>query len=116
MQTGGFDLLRDDVCMMSHRSDNPAIEVGYGTPDLEMVRGNFRINDVVESRLPLDCFDYVNGIIQLWSKAQPSVVVTVELEQRAQHGVLKFRCANPTTNRLWFKMQCATSEAFLGRR
>jgi alpha-glucosidase len=114
MQTGGFDLLRDDVCMMSHRSDKPAIEVGCGTPDLEMVRGNFRINDVVESRLPLDCFDYINGIIQLWSKAQPSVVVTVELEQRAQHGVLKFRCANPTTNRLWFKMQCATSEAFWG--
>ena len=114
MQIGGFDLLRDDVCILSHRSEKPAIEVGSGNPDLEMVRGNFRIGDVVESRLPLDCFDYINGVIQLRSKAQPEIVVTLELEQSAHGSVLKFRCASPTANRLWLTMQRATSEAFWG--
>ena len=114
MQTGGFDLLRDDVCMLSHRSDKPAIEVGSGTPDLEMVRGNFRIGDVVESRLPLDCISEINGVIRLWNKAQPELVVTLELEQSVHGSVLKLRCANPTTNRLWLTMQCSTNEAFWG--
>ncbi|WP_411290521.1 alpha-glucosidase [Sphingorhabdus sp.] len=114
MQIGGFDLLRDDVCILSHRSDKPAIEVGSGTPDLEMVRGNFRIGDVVESRLPLDCISEINGVIRLWNMARPELVVTLELAQSAQGSVLKLRCNNPTANRLWLKLQCAPSEAFWG--
>ena len=114
MQIGGFDLLRDDVCLLSHRSELPAIELGSGTPDLEMVRGNFRIDDVVESRMPLDCVSDINGDIQLWNSAQPDIVLNLELEENGVRSILKLRCANPTANRLWLKMQCAPSEAFWG--
>jgi alpha-glucosidase len=114
MQQGGFDLLRDDVSMLAHRDDTPAITLGIGVPDLEMVRGNFRIDDLVEMRLALDCFTASDGAIRLWNAARPDVVVTLNLAQRAQQSALELRCSDPALNRLWIDMQCATSEAFWG--
>jgi alpha-glucosidase len=114
MRSEGFDLLRDDVCMMSHRNKAPAIEVGIGSPDLEMVRGNFRIDDIVETRLVLDCCAEADGIIRLWNTARPDVAVTLKLTQRAQQSALELRCSDPAFNRLWINMQSEASEAFWG--
>ena len=114
MQTEGFDLLRDDVSMLSHRKNAPAITVGIGSPDLEMVRGNFRIDDMVKSRLPLDCFAEANGTIRLWNAGRPEAVVTLVLKQIAGQSLLEMRCSDPSFNRLWIDMQCDASEAFWG--
>ena len=114
LQQGGFDLLRDDVSMLAHRDDAPAIMLGIGVPNLEMVHGNFRIDDLVEMRLALDCFAASDGAIRLWNAARPDVVVTLKLAQRAQQSALELRCSDPAFNRLWIDMQCATSEAFWG--
>lgn len=114
MHPEGFDLLHGDISMLSHRNDAPAISIGIGAPDLEMVRGNFRIDDIVETRLALDCFAQVDGGIQLWNAKQPDIVATLLLEERALQSILTFRCTDPAFNRLWIDMQCATSEAFWG--
>ncbi|WP_414009744.1 hypothetical protein [Sphingorhabdus sp.] len=114
MHPEGFDLLHGDVSMLSHRNDAPAISIGSGRPDLDMVRGNFRVDDVVETRLPLDCFVQVDGCIRLWNAKRPDVVATLVLEERALQSILTFRCTDPAFNRLWIDMQCATSEAFWG--
>ncbi|MBJ7253488.1 MAG: alpha-glucosidase [Sphingomonadaceae bacterium] len=114
MRSEGFDLMRDDVCMMSHRNKAPAIEVGIGSPDLEMVRGNFRIDDIVQTRLMLDCCAEADGIIRLWNAARPDVVVTLKLTQRPQQSALELRCSDPAFNRLWINMQSEASEAFWG--
>ena len=114
MHPEGFDLLHGDISMLSHRNDAPAISIGIGAPDLEMVRGNFRIDDIVETRLALDCFAQVDGGIRLWNAKQPDIVATLLLEERALQSILTFRCTDPAFNRLWIDMQCATSEAFWG--
>ena len=114
MQSDGFDLLHDDKCILSHRAGTPAIRIGIGAPDLEMVRGNFRIDDIVKTRLKLDCFAQDDGCIRLWNANQPDVVATLQLEEKAQQSILKFRCSDPAFNRLWLDMQCATTEAFWG--
>jgi alpha-glucosidase len=114
MQTEGFDLMRDDVCVLSHRTSTPAIAVGIGAPDLEMVRGNFRVDDIVASRLQLDCCANVNGSVKMWNAAQPDVTVTLELEQDESRTLVKLRCTDPAFNRLWMTMQCDISEAFWG--
>ncbi|MCX7268204.1 MAG: alpha-glucosidase [Sphingomonadales bacterium] len=114
LQQGGFDLLRDDVSMLAHRDDAPAIMLGIGVPNLEMVRGNFRIDDLVEMRLALDCFAASDGAIRLWNAARPDLVVTLELAQHAQQSALELRCSDPALNRVWIDMQCETSEAFWG--
>ena len=105
LQQGGFDLLRDDVSMLAHRDDAPAITLGIGVPDLEMVRGNFRIDDLVEMRLALDCFAASDAAIRLWNAARPDVVFTLKLAQRAQQSALELRCSDPAFNRLWIHMQ-----------
>ncbi len=114
MQSDGFDLLHDDKCILSHRAGAPSIRIGIGSPDLEMVRGNFRIDDIVETRLKLDCFAQDDGCIRLWNAKQTDVVATLQLEEKAQQSILKFRCSDPAFNRLWLDMQCATTEAFWG--
>lgn len=114
MQSDGFDLLLDDKCILSHRAGTPAIRIGIGSPDLEMVRGNFRIDDIVETRLMLDCCAQDDGCIRLWNANQPDVVATLQLEEKAQQSILKFSCSDPAFNRLWLDMQCATTEAFWG--
>ena len=114
MQVEGFDLLRDDVCMLTHRTAAPAICIGIGQPDLEMVRGNFRINDIVEKRLTLDCFELVAGVIRLWNHAEPDVIVTLMLKDSGDETALVLRCSHPAFDRLWLTMQCDPSEAFWG--
>lgn len=114
MQRDGFDLIRRDACLLTHRSGSPAVNIGIGVPDLEMVRGNFRIDDIVESRLGLDCCAEVDGAIQLWNGARPEVVVTLLLRQNAGRFSLELRCNDSAFNRLWIDMQCDASEAFWG--
>lgn len=41
----GFDLLLGGLNILRHRSLAPAISLGFGDPQITMVRGNFRLND-----------------------------------------------------------------------
>lgn len=106
--------MRDDVFMLSHRTGTPAITLGIGTAHLDMVRGNFRIDDVVDRSVQLDCFEGANGSMRLWSAACPEAVVTLDIIQDAQRLVVKLRCSDPFFNRLWLTMQRDPLEAFWG--
>ncbi|MFN3451572.1 MAG: alpha-glucosidase, partial [Sphingorhabdus sp.] len=93
---------------------SPAISIGIGRPDLEMVRGNFRIDDVVHTQLPLDCCAQDNGAVRLWNSAQPDLILAFLLVQESKHSVVKIRCTDNAINRIWLKMQSADGEAFWG--
>lgn len=114
LQDDGFDLLFGDACIMAHRSHRPAITVGISRPDLQMVRGNFKINDRVESRLPLDCIAEDNGAIRLWNSSQPEVILALRLEPEVERTVIKLRCTDNAINRLWLSMQKEPDESFWG--
>ena len=113
-QPDGFDLLRNGMCLLSHRRSAPAISIGIGAPDLEMVRGNFRIDDIVDTRLALDCFAEMDGALKLWNAARPDIIATLTLDEHLKRSILTFRCSDPSINRLWITMQCEASEAFWG--
>lgn len=114
LQDDGFDLLFGDACIMAHRSNRPAITVGISRPDLQMVRGNFKIDDRVESRLPLDCIAEDNGAIRLWNSSQPEVILALRLEPEVERTVIKLRCTDNAINRLWLSMQKEPDESFWG--
>lgn len=114
LQDDGFDLLFGDACIMAHRSHRPAITVGISRPDLQMVRGNFKIDDRVESRLPLDCIAEDNGAIRLWNSSQPEVILALRLEPEVERTVIKLRCTDNAINRLWLSMQKEPDESFWG--
>nr|WP_315457435.1 alpha-glucosidase [uncultured Sphingorhabdus sp.] len=114
MQDDGFDLLHGDICILAHRSARPAITVGTATPDLHMVRGNFKIDDIVQSRLPLDCIAEDNGAIRLWNSGQPEVILALRLEPEVDRTVIKLRCTDNMINRIWIDMRRDAGESFWG--
>lgn len=114
MHADGFDIMKDSRALLSHRNSAPAIKIGTGAPDIEMVRGNFRINDTVLGDWALDCFANDNGAIRLWSSERPGSILAIGFEQTVRGAILKFRCTDDAINRLWLHMERSESEAFWG--
>jgi len=114
MQADGFDLLHDDVCIIMHRNHCPAITLGTATPDLQMVRGNFKIDDFVQSRLAMDCFAEDNGAIRLWNSGQPEVILALHFDPAAEQAFIKLRCTDNAINRIWIDMRRHEDESFWG--
>lgn len=114
MHADGFDLFAGDICVLTHRTHSPAFAIGIGTPDMEMVRGNFRIDDNLDLRLPLDCFANDKGAIRLWSSERPDAILGIRVHRDARKLALRIRCTDESINRLWVDMLCAEDEAFWG--
>jgi alpha-glucosidase len=114
MHADGFDLFAGDICVLKHRTHSPAFAIGTGTPDMEMVRGNFRIDDNLDLRLPLDCFANDKGAIRLWSSERPDAILGIRVDRDARKLALRIRCTDESINRLWVDMLCAEDEAFWG--
>lgn len=114
MHADGFDLFAGDICVLKHRTHSPAFAIGTGTPDMEMVRGNFRIDDNLDLRLPLDCFANDKGAIRLWSSERPDAILGIRVDRDTQKLALRIRCTDESINRLWVDMLCAEDEAFWG--
>ena len=49
----GFTVLQNGVPLLSHTPKEPLFYGGYGEEQVEMYRGNFRIEDYVLERIPL---------------------------------------------------------------
>lgn len=114
MHADGFDLFAGDTCVLTHRTHSPAFAIGTGTPDMEMVRGNFRIDDNLDLRLPLDCFANDKSAIRLWSSERPDAILGIRVDRDARKLALRIRCTDESINRLWVDMLCAEDEAFWG--
>lgn len=114
MHADGFNLFAGDICVLTHRTHRPAFAIGTGTPDMEMVRGNFRIDDNLDLRLPLDCFANDKGAIRLWSSERPDAILGIRVDRDTQKLALRIRCTDESINRLWVDMLCAEDEAFWG--
>lgn len=109
-----FTIWHGDRCLLSHSQNAPAFEIGSGTPDMEMVRGNFRIDDVVSGRWPLNRLAMDNGAIRLWSSEKPDAILALAIEQYEERILLKLRCTDADINRLWIRMSAGDDETFWG--
>ena len=110
----GFAIWHDGTCLLLHSRDAPAFDMGVGEPDMEMVRGNFRIDDVVQGRWPLDRIAHDENTVRLWNSERPGVVLTMAVEQTDIRTILQMRCTDPAINRLWVRMNTVTDETFWG--
>lgn len=116
MSNDGFAIWHEGQCLVLHSVDSPVVEIGCGTPDMEMVRGNFRITDAIDERLPLDRFAFApdHKSMRLWSSKRPETMIAIALEHHDAHLTLKFRCTDAAINRLWIHMNRTTEEFFWG--
>jgi alpha-glucosidase len=107
---GGFSLLLAGRELLRHRADQPCLFVGRGEARMDMVRGNFDIEDYVSERSPLAHVD-IDGDRLAFSEApgQP-VRLVLTLDGRT----LRVEAPDPSINRLWLRVMAEKGEHVWG--
>ena len=68
----GFDLRFAGRIVLSHRPGAPVLAMACGRSSVEMVRGNFRIEDDPQNALSPDSWELSGGAIVLSDSAGPA--------------------------------------------
>lgn len=108
----GFTLKYGADCILECRKDRPMIYVGCGAENVNMYRGNFKIEDYVTERRPL----FVTGM----DGTEEGLVLDLEGEITMSVGVdgdcaqLFFEQKNPEINRFWLRVSADGDESCYG--
>ncbi|ANY18609.1 Alpha-xylosidase [Tsuneonella dongtanensis] len=100
---GGFELLLGGRVVLRHAPDCPALAIARGTPDIEMVRGNFRIDDAPRDRRDLG----------EWS-ATPTGVRFDGARLDWSDGGLTVSCDDPAFDRIYIRFHAEPGETVWG--
>lgn len=107
-----FALKHGSETILEYRKDLPMIYVGCGKENVDMYRGNFKIEDYVTERRAL----YVTGIQEtpdgLVFDMEGELSVTLKLD--GDCAVLSFGQKNPAINRFWFRVSADEGEKCYG--
>ena len=110
----GFELRVGAAVLLRHHNAAPAIEVGIGVADVDMCRGNFRIEDNVGERQALDCCAVDGANVRLWSSIQPDFAATIVVRTDGAKASLEIQSENATGNRIWVHFSRDASESIWG--
>jgi alpha-glucosidase len=114
----GFDLSLGGRLVVRHRATAPFAFVGRGTPSIAMFRGNFRIEDYVEARLPLAhvaLTETGEGFEAAFAEAEgqpPALLMT--LRGTGEDIRLGFKAGAGEINRLWLRFVSEPGEKLFG--
>ena len=110
----GFDVVEAGRVILSHAADAPCVFVGRGEPEVEMLRGNFKIADYVTERVPLRAASVTrNGAgvsITLAASASEAPVLVLTIDADA----IGLEATDPTLNRLWIRTHAQAGEHVWG--
>ncbi len=108
----GFDLKRGDDILLSHSLQCPAFMIGRGRADVEMQRGNFRIEDRLDEQMSLNRFRIgpEPDVIMLWNAGKPELLATANFAD----DTLSIHCSDPAFNRIWIRFHTAADEHIWG--
>lgn len=107
-----FALMNGTDTILECRKDRPMIYVGCGKEDVDMYRGNYKIEDYVIERRPL----YVTGI----EETKDGVVLDMQgelaltLKLTGDCAELYFEQKNPDINRFWLRVSADEKERCYG--
>jgi sulfoquinovosidase len=114
----GFDLSLGGRLVIRHRAATPFAFVGRGTPSIAMFRGNFRIEDYVEARLPLthvQIAETPNGFEAAFAAAEGQPTALVMTICGSEDDVqLGFKAGAGDFNRLWLRFVSEPGEKLFG--
>lgn len=111
----GFELVQNDLVILTHTYDNPAFFVGCGNEKIEIYRGNFDIEDHVEERIPLKYSNVENNIINLAYTQNTPTLLSVSLnELSGRDAKLNIQKKQPHLNRFWMRINAEQSEKVWG--
>lgn len=108
----GFELRSGAKLLIRHSDAHPALFLGRGKEKISMYRGNFTVEDHIESRLPLrfKSFDGENMTFEIPGSTEK---YTVRLSQR--DGLIYLEGSSPDGySRLWIRLEAEAGEHVTG--
>ncbi len=110
----GFELRSGAGVLLRHAGGFPAIELGVGEAAVEMFRGNFRIEDDVAERWPLDNCVVDGATVRLWNSERPEFAATARVAVQGGKARLALQSEHPAANRIWIRMPRLPEESIWG--
>ena len=107
----GFELRFGATVLLRHDSAATAVELGIGAANVDMCRGNFRIEDELAERWALDCCAVDVASVRLWSSQNPEFAATCII---GTDGVMTVSSENAEANRIWLHFPREASESIWG--
>lgn len=107
-----FRLTDHGKVLLEASDEKPMIFAGHGTEQVEMYRGNFKIEDRVEERvaLPILHSEEKDGALILDFGGQ----IEGRIEADNDCSVIRFRSRNPEINRFWIRVVAEPGEHVYG--
>lgn len=107
-----FSLMHNAQTILLFSQEKTMLYVGYGKENIDMYRGNFKIEDYVIERYPIflsDIEERVDGIrLNLENK------VIIDVTGKDDLCILDFKCLDDNINRFWFRVNADADEHCYG--
>jgi sulfoquinovosidase len=110
----GFILRAGGTVLLRHDASLCAFELGIGDADVEMFRGNFRIDDDLRARWPLDSCVVDGATVRLWCSQAPEFAATANIVVEGGKAQLVLVAEHAGANRIWVHMPRGTDDSIWG--
>lgn len=97
--------------IIKHTSDQPAFFLGTGQETIESYRGNYKIEDYIDSRIPLTNFEQTGDTLVFFNQTTKLTVSLSEVETRLH---MKFSTNQDRINRFWMRLYATAEEKVYG--
>lgn len=98
--------------ILEYSKDRPMIYAGRGKEDVDMYRGNYKIEDYVTTRRPLSVTDARETQEGLILNLEDEIILTLKLS--GDCAELFFEPKNPDINRFWLRVNADDNEKCYG--
>lgn len=107
----------DGIEVIKHSEESPFIFIGKGEANYDMYRGNFKITDYLEERVPLKNFEVVKNEkdsfeINLFDHHQLKLTLIGKKENG--QGKIYFKSKDTVDNRIWIRVLAEEDEKVYG--
>ncbi len=107
-----FSLYNNNVLIIEHTQDNPFVYSGNGCEDILMYRGNFKIDDHVISRIPLEAKEIKETDKGCFVNFEDKIKAEFILD--GDVVTVKFEKCCEKINRFWFRTSSQKDEKLFG--
>ena len=106
----GIDILFNNQCILKHTADQPSFYLGHGKETIDSFCGNFKIEDYIESRIPLKNYTLnTNGITFHYN----GMHLEVHCEVKEGRLFMRFKTST-SSNRFWMRLYALDNEYVYG--
>ena len=110
----GLLLKLDNLELLRHTSDSPAIFAGRGKESISMYRGNFDIEDRVEERFALRLTEVNGDVLSFTHPDMKNGKLTLRVAHDGDYLRLIAYCTDKSINRLWIRLSADENEHVTG--